>query len=105
MLHRAVVLEDSARRFPDLDAVVFVGRRLSYTAIDTRENLSDGCAVDAREIEELMIAHPAVSLAAVVGVRSDEYGKGIKAFMIASGKILTGERVAKGWNRVRPSGS
>ena len=41
-----------------------------------------GFNVYPREIEETMLTHPAVSLAAVIGVPDDENGEEIKAFVI-----------------------
>ena len=41
-----------------------------------------GFNVYPREIEEVLMTHPAVSLAAVIGVPNDEYGQEIKAFIV-----------------------
>ncbi|MCA9932294.1 MAG: long-chain fatty acid--CoA ligase [Ardenticatenaceae bacterium] len=41
-----------------------------------------GYNVYPREIEETLMAHPEVSLAAVIGVPHDEYGQEIKAFVV-----------------------
>ena len=41
-----------------------------------------GFNVYPREIEEVMITHPAVSLAAVVGVPDEGHGEEIKAYVI-----------------------
>ena len=41
-----------------------------------------GFNVYPREIEEVLITHPAVSLAAVIGVPDEQYGEEIKAFVI-----------------------
>ena len=41
-----------------------------------------GFNVYPREIEEVLMTHPAVSLTAVVGVPDDEYGEEIKAYIV-----------------------
>jgi long-chain acyl-CoA synthetase len=41
-----------------------------------------GFNVYPREIEEVLMTHPAVSLAAVIGVPDDQYGQEIKAFIV-----------------------
>ncbi|HFE66726.1 MAG TPA: long-chain fatty acid--CoA ligase, partial [Chloroflexi bacterium] len=41
-----------------------------------------GFNVYPREIEEIMITHPAVSLVAVIGVPHDQYGQKIKAYVV-----------------------
>ncbi|MFQ5578317.1 MAG: long-chain fatty acid--CoA ligase [Anaerolineae bacterium] len=41
-----------------------------------------GFNVYPREIEEVLMTHPAISLAAVIGVPHDEYGEEIKAFVV-----------------------
>ncbi len=55
-----------------------------------------GFNVYPREIEEVMMAHPDVSLAAVIGVPDDSHGEEIKAFVIlnAEAEISTDEIVA-----------
>jgi len=41
-----------------------------------------GFNVYPREVEEVLMTHPAVSLAAVVGVQNEEYGEEVKAFVV-----------------------
>lgn len=41
-----------------------------------------GFNVYPREVEETMLEHPAISLAAVIGVPDDEHGEEIKAFVV-----------------------
>lgn len=41
-----------------------------------------GFNVYPREVEEVLMTHPAVSLAAVIGVPSEQYGEEIKAFIV-----------------------
>ncbi len=42
----------------------------------------DGVTIYPREIEEVLIAHPQVSLASVTGVPDDEHGEEIKAYVV-----------------------
>jgi long-chain acyl-CoA synthetase len=41
-----------------------------------------GFNVYPREVEEVMIQHPAISLVAVIGIPNDEYGEEIKACVV-----------------------
>jgi long-chain acyl-CoA synthetase len=41
-----------------------------------------GFNVYPREVEEVLMSHPAVSLAAVIGIPDEEYGEEIKAFIV-----------------------
>ena len=49
-----------------------------------------GFNVYPRELEEVLLTHPQVSLAAVIGVPHDAYGEEIKAFVVlAKGASIT----------------
>jgi long-chain acyl-CoA synthetase len=48
-----------------------------------------GFNVYPREIEEVMLTHPAISLAAVIGVPDEQYGEEIKAFVILKEDVDT----------------
>ncbi|MFF4693860.1 long-chain fatty acid--CoA ligase [Streptomyces sp. NPDC001307] len=71
-----------------------------YYIVDRSKDLiiRGGFNVYPREVEEVLMTHPAVSLAAVVGVPHDSHGEEIKAFVILRpGVSLTpGELVAWG---------
>jgi long-chain acyl-CoA synthetase len=56
-----------------------------------------GFNVYPREIEETMLTHPAVSLAAVIGVPDDENGEEIKAFVIRNDGDATTEDELVAW--------
>ena len=63
-----------------------------YFIIDRSKDMiiRGGYNVYPREIEEVLMTHPQVSLAAVVGVPHDTHGEEIKAFVIpAEGATLT----------------
>jgi long-chain acyl-CoA synthetase len=55
-----------------------------YYIVDRAKDMiiRGGYNVYPREIEELLMTHPAVSLAAVVGVPDEQYGEEIKAYVI-----------------------
>lgn len=56
--------------------------------------LRGGYNVYPREVEEVLLQHPGISLAAVVGVPHEEHGEEIKAFVVPEpGAELTGEEV------------
>jgi long-chain acyl-CoA synthetase len=67
-----------------------------YYIVDRAKDLiiRGGFNVYPREIEEVLVTHPAVSLAAVVGVPHDSHGEEIKAFVIPEpGATLTAEEL------------
>ena len=61
----------------DEDGYLFIVDRLKDMII------RGGFNVYPRELEEVLITHPDVSLVAVVGVPDDQYGEEIKAFVVA----------------------
>ena len=72
-----------------------IGRRDAdgyYYIVDRAKDMiiRGGFNVYPREVEEVLITHPAVSLAAVVGVPHDQYGEEVKAYVIrAAGAQVT----------------
>jgi long-chain acyl-CoA synthetase len=61
--------------------------------------LRGGFNVYPREIEEVLMTHPAISLAAVIGVPDEKYGEEVKAFVVRKpGRALT-EAELLGWCR------
>jgi len=77
-----------------------------YYIIDRSKDMiiRGGFNVYPREIEEVLMTHPDVSLAAVVGVPHDSHGEEIKAYIIrVNGSTVTeGELVA--WARENLAG-
>ncbi|GAA1981156.1 long-chain fatty acid--CoA ligase [Catenulispora subtropica] len=76
-----------------------VGRRDAdgyYYIVDRTKDMiiRGGFNVYPREIEEVLMTHPAVSLAAVVGVPHDSHGEEVKAFVILNpGAEITAEEL------------
>jgi long-chain acyl-CoA synthetase len=58
-----------------------------------------GFNVYPREIEEVLMSHPKVSLAAVIGVPDEQYGEEIKAFIVptAAAEVTPEEIIA--WSK------
>lgn len=63
-----------------------------------------GFNVYPREIEEVLMSHPEVSLAAVIGVPHEEYGEEIKAFVILNaGASVTSDEL-RAWGKTQLAG-
>ncbi|MFF4416920.1 long-chain fatty acid--CoA ligase [Streptosporangium sp. NPDC001559] len=72
-----------------------------YSIIDRAKDMiiRGGFNVYPREVEEVLMTHPGVSLAAVVGVPHDSHGEEVKAYVIrAQGATLTEDELAA-WAR------
>ncbi len=67
-----------------------------YYIVDRAKDMiiRGGFNVYPREIEEVLLTHPAVSLAAVVGVPHACYGEEVKAFVIRGGEVTEDELIA-----------
>ncbi|MUM34216.1 long-chain fatty acid--CoA ligase, partial [Mycolicibacterium sp. CBMA 361] len=63
-----------------------------------------GYNVYPREIEEILVMHPAVSLAAVIGVPNASHGEEIKAFVILRSGAEVSERELVDWGREQMAG-
>jgi long-chain acyl-CoA synthetase len=59
-----------------------------------------GFNVYPREIEEMLMTHPAVSLAAVIGVPHDRHGEEVKAFVILKAGTTTTEIELVTWSKL-----
>jgi fatty-acyl-CoA synthase len=82
----------------DPDGYLFITGRSDHTII------SGGVNIYPREIEDLLIEHPAVDDVAVIGVPDDEYGESVKAVVTLRDGYLGGpdlERDIIDWTRAR----
>jgi long-chain acyl-CoA synthetase len=59
--------------------------------------LRGGLNVYPRELEEVMLSHPAVSLVAVVGVPDERLGEEVKAFVVKKPGVEVTEEDLRGW--------
>ena len=83
----------------DADGYLFLGGRDDDTIIRGGENIAPA------EIEDALLAHPAVREAAVVGVPDDEWGERIAAVVVAAPDAeVTGDDL-RAWTRSRLRGS
>ncbi len=56
--------------------------------------LRGGFNIYPREIEEVLVTHPAISMAAVIGVPNEKYGEEVKAFIVCkAGAEITPEEI------------
>jgi long-chain acyl-CoA synthetase len=99
----AEVLRDGWFRSGDL------GRRDKdgfYYIVDRAKDMiiRGGFNVYPREIEEVLLTHPAVSLAAVIGVPDPRHGEEIKAFVIRADGATTTEAELVAWGREQMAG-
>jgi fatty-acyl-CoA synthase len=53
--------------------------------------ITGGSNVYPREVEEVLLTHPAVREAAVVGVPDPEWGESVRAFVVAAGDLAPGD--------------
>ncbi|MEO7272073.1 MAG: long-chain fatty acid--CoA ligase [Vicinamibacterales bacterium] len=73
------------------------------TIVDRRSDmiLRGGFNVYPREIEELMMTHPAVALVAVIGIPDDRLGEEVKALVVRRPGVDTSEQALVDWCRDR----
>ena len=82
----------------DSDGYLFITGRSDHTII------SGGVNIYPREIEDLLIEHPAVDDVAVIGVPDDEYGESVKAVVTLRDGYAAGDALERDiidWTRVR----
>ena len=75
----------------DEDGYVYITDRVKDMII------RGGFNVYPREIEEVMMAHPEVSLAAVIGIPHDSHGEEVKAFVILNEGAAASPEEIVGW--------
>ena len=79
----------------DDDGYLFLDGRLDDVIVRGAENLSPG------EIEDALLAHPAVAEAAVVGVPHPEWGEGVAAVAVLADGAAATEEELQAWVRER----
>jgi long-chain acyl-CoA synthetase len=72
-----------------------------YYIVDRAKDMiiRGGFNVYPREVEEVLMTHPAVSLAAVVGVKDEQYGEEVKAYVIKAPGATESEADLVEWGR------
>lgn len=88
--------------FKDADGYLFLDGRADDVIVRGGENLSPG------EIEDVLVAHDAVTDAAVVGIPSEEWGEAVASAVVVKSGLAANEGLAqelKDWvkNRMRSS--
>jgi fatty-acyl-CoA synthase len=79
----------------DLDGYLYIDGRLDDVIVRGAENISPG------EVEDVLMAHPSVADAAVVGVPDPEWGEAVAAVVVlCQGESATGEEL-QNWVRER----
>ncbi len=63
-----------------------------------------GFNVYPREIEEVLLTHPAISMAAVIGVPHESHGEEIKAFIILQSGAEANPAEIIAWSKERMAG-
>lgn len=79
----------------DADGYLYISDRLKDMI------LRGGFNVYPRELEEVLMTHPAVSLCAVIGVPSNEHGEEIKAFVVLKPDASLAENELIEWSKER----
>lgn len=99
-------LLDAAGWFPtrdaghlDKDGYLYLGGRTDDIIVRGGENISPG------EIEEVLLTHPAIAKAAVVGIPSDQWGESVAAALVlrAGQRVTTAELQSFTRSRLRSS--
>jgi acyl-CoA synthetase (AMP-forming)/AMP-acid ligase II len=82
----------------DAEGYLFVSGRGDDMIISGGENISPA------EVEDVLLRHPAVAAAAVVGVGDDEWGERVAAMVVPSGVEPLDETAVAAWARERLGG-
>jgi fatty-acyl-CoA synthase len=79
----------------DNDGYLFVDGRLDDVVVRGGENISPG------EIEDVLVAHPAVADAAIIGIPDDEWGETVVAVVVTDGDADVDTAKLQQWVRER----
>ncbi len=90
-----VVPPPATRGWFDADGFLFIDGRLDDVIVRGGENISPG------EIEEVLMAHPAVAEAAVIGVPDEEWGEAVAAVVVLHKGAAATEAELQDWVRTR----
>ena len=82
----------------DEDGYLYIVDRLKEMII------RGGFNVYPREVEELLVTHPEISLAAVVGMPDEQYGEEVKAFVVPAAGASPEPEAIVAWARERLAG-
>jgi long-chain acyl-CoA synthetase len=80
----------------DGDGLLHVHGRIKELIVSGGENVAPA------EVEQVLLGHPAVADAAVVGLPDPEWGEAVSAFVVLDGEVTRKELV--GWCRERLAG-
>ena len=80
-----VTVGDLARR--DAEGHIYIVDRIKDMVI------SGGVNIYPREVEEVLLTHPAISDVAVIGVPSEKWGESLKAFLVSADDSLDAEAI------------
>ena len=79
----------------DEHGFLYIEGRLDDVIVRGAENISPG------EIEDVLMAHPAVAEAAVIGIPDTEWGEAVAAVVVLQPDAVVSEDELRGWVRER----
>lgn len=83
--------------------IAYVDEEGFYFIVDRTKDMiiRGGLNVYPREVEEIMMEHPAISMVAVIGVPHEQHGEEIKACVVLHGGSVASEEEIIGWTKAR----
>ena len=93
---------DGIPKYLDYFTTDIDGDRYFYIVDRTKDMvIRGGFNVYPREVEEVMMQHPAVSMVAVIGIPDEQYGEEIKACVVLKAGQLVAESALIAWTKER----